>query len=189
MLTELQNRGVQDILIACVDGLSGFPDAIEAVYPQAKVQLCIVHMVRNSVRYVPHKEKKEVCTDLKKIYGAATVEQAVLELDRFTDKWDEKYPNIGKSWRRNWENLTPFFDYAGEIRKVIYTTNAIESVNSVIRKSTKNRKVFPSDRSATKVVYLAIREASKKWTMPIKNWKPAMNRFMIEFEERLQDYV
>ena len=189
VLTELQNRGVQDVLIACVDGLSGFPDAIEAVYPQAKVQLCIVHMVRNSVRYVPYKEKKEVCADLKKIYGAATVEQAGLELDRFTNKWDDKYPNIGKSWRRNWENLTPFFDYPGEIRKVIYTTNAIESVNSVIRKSTKNRKVFPSDRSATKVVYLAIREASKKWTMPIHNWKPAMNRFMIEFEERLQDYV
>jgi len=189
VLTDLQNRGVQDILIACVDGLSGFPEAIEAVYPQAKVQLCIVHMVRNSVRYVSHKEKKGVCADLKKIYGAATVDQAELELDRFADRWDEKYPNIGKSWRRKWENLTPFFDYPDEIRKVIYTTNAIESVNSVIRKSTKNRKVFPSDRSATKVVYLAIREASKKWTMPIHNWKPAMNRFMIEFEDRLQKYV
>ena len=189
VLTELQNRGVQDILITCVDGLSGFPEAIETVYPRTKVQLCIVHMVRNSVRYVPYKEKKSVCADLKNIYGAVTAQQAELELDRFTEKWDEKYPSISKSWRRNWENLTPFFDYPDEIRKVIYTTNAIESVNSVIRKSTKNRKVFPSDASATKVVYLAIREASKKWTMPIRNWKPAMNRFMIEFEDRLQDHI
>jgi len=189
VLTELQNRGVQDILIACVDGLSGFPEAIEAVYPLAKVQLCIVHMVRNSVRYVPYKEKKAVCADLKKIYGSTTDEQAALELERFSERWDDKYPNIGKSWRKHWENIIPFFDYPEEIRKVIYTTNAIESLNSVIRKSTKNRKVFPNDAAATKVVYLAIREASKKWTMPIRNWKPAMNRFMIEFEERLQDHI
>ncbi len=189
VLTELQNRGVQDILIACVDGLSGFPDAIEAVYPKAQVQLCIVHMVRSSVRYVPYKEKKAVCADLKKIYGATTDEQATLELERFSERWDESYPNISKSWRKHWENIIPFFDYPEEIRKVIYTTNAIESLNSVIRKSTKNRKVFPNDKAATKVVYLAIREASKKWTMPIRNWKPAMNRFMIEFEDRLQDHI
>ena len=189
VLTELQNRGVKDILIACVDGLKGFPDAIQAVYPQTKVQLCIVHMVRHSMKFVPWKDYKAVTTDLKQIYGSVTEEDALLELDKFSERWDGKYPQISRSWRANWHNLNTLFDYPEDIRKAIYTTNAIESVNSVIRKVIRKRKLFPSDDSAKKVVYLAIQEASKKWTMPIRNWKQALNRFMIEFEDRLTDFV
>jgi len=189
VLTELQNRGVKDILIACVDGLKGFPDAINAVYPQTQIQLCIVHMVRNSVKYVPWKDYKAVAADLKRIYQASTEESAMQSLNEFSDKWDDKYPQISRSWRQHWENLNTLFNYPPDIRKAIYTTNAIESLNSVIRKATKKRKVFPTDESALKVVYLAIQQASEKWTMPIRNWKPALNRFMIEFEDRLKDYI
>ncbi len=189
VLTELQNRGVQDILIACVDGLSGFPDAINTAFPNAKIQLCIVHMVRNSLKFVPWKDYKAVTKDLKLIYTSATEQEAAQELDNFTDKWDSKYPQIGRSWRNNWPNLITLFDYPDDIRKVIYTTNAIESVNSVIRKSIKNRKLFPNDQSAMKVIYLAIQAASKKWTMPIRNWKPALNRFIIEFEEQITPHI
>ena len=189
VLTELQNRGVKDILIVCVDGLKGFPDAIQTVYPQAQIQLCIVHMVRNSVRYVPWKDYKPVTADLKRIYQSVTEEEGSLALDQFARRWDEKYPQISRSWRNNWDNLSTLFNYPEDIRKAIYTTNAIESLNSVIRKVIKKRKLFPSDDSAKKVVYLAIQEASKKWTMPIRNWKLALNRFMIEFEDRLTDYV
>ena len=189
VLTDLQNRGVQHMLIACVDGLKGFPDAINSTFPDAKIQLCIVHMVRNSLKLVPWKDYKAVTSDLKSIYQSITEQEASLELDRFADKWDEKYPQISKSWRANWENLITIFDYPADIRKVIYTTNAIESLNSVIRKSVKTRKVFPSDDAALKVVYLAVEAASKKWTMPIRNWKPALNRFMIEFEEQLAHHL
>lgn len=189
VLTELQNRGVKDILIACVDGLKGFPDAISAVYPQTRIQLCIVHMVRNSVKYVPWKDYKPVTADLKRIYQSATEDEALRELDEFCERWDEKYPQISRSWRAHWHNLNTLFGYPEDIRRAIYTTNAIESLNSVIRKAVKKRKLFPTDDSATKVIYLAIREASKKWTMPIRNWKPALNRFMIEFEDRLADFV
>ena len=189
VLTELQNRGVKDILIACVDGLKGFPDAINTVFPETKIQLCIVHMVRNSVKYVPWKDYKPVTADLKQIYQSATEEEALLALDQFSARWDDKYPQISKSWRNHWDNLNTLFNYPEDIRKAIYTTNAIESLNSVIRKSIKKRKLFPTDDSAKKVVYLAIQEASKKWTMPIRNWKSALNRFMIEFEDRLVDYV
>ena len=189
VLTELQNRGVNDILIACVDGLKGFPDAIETVYPQTQIQLCIVHMVRNSVRYVPWKDYKAVTTDLKNIYQSTTEEQALLALEQFETRWDEHYPQISRSWRTHWHNLNTLFNYPADIRKAIYTTNAIESLNSVIRKAIKKRKLFPTDDAAKKVVYLAIQQASKKWTMPIRNWKAALNRFMIEFEDRLIDYV
>jgi len=189
VLTELQNRGVKDILIACVDGLKGFPDAITTVYPETRIQLCIVHMVRNSIKYVPWKDYKPVTADLKRIYQAVTEEEALLALDGFSDRWDEKYPQISRSWRAHWENLNTLFDFPEDIRKAIYTTNAIESLNSVIRKVIKKRKLFPTDDSAKKVVYLAIRDASKKWTMPIRNWKVALNRFMIEFEDRLADYI
>lgn len=144
-------------------------------------------MVRNSLRYVSWKERKSVAADLKDIYQPVTAEEAELELDRFAEKWEERFPCISKSWRHNWENLTPFFNYPEDIRKAIYTTNAIESLNSVIRKNTKNRKIFPSDESALKVVYLAIEAASKKWTMPIHHWKNAMNHFMIEFSERVPE--
>jgi len=189
VLTELQNRGVKDILIACVDGLKGFPDAVSTVFPDTQVQLCIVHMVRNSVKYVPWKDYKPVTADLKRIYQSATEEEALLALDQFADRWDDKYPQISKSWRSHWHNLNTLFRYPEDIRKAIYTTNAIESLNSVIRKAIKKRKLFPTDDSAMKVIYLAIREASKKWTMPIRNWKLALNRFMIEFEDRLADYI
>ena len=189
VLTELQNRGVKDILIACVDGLKGFPDAISTAFPNTQIQLCIVHMVRNSVKYVPWKDYKPVTADLKRIYQAATEDEALLALDQFSERWDDKYPQISKSWRSHWHNLNTLFGYPEDIRKAIYTTNAIESLNSVIRKAVKKRKLFPTDDSAMKVIYLAIREASKKWTMPIRNWKLALNRFMIEFEDRLADYI
>ena len=189
VLTELQNRGVKDILIACVDGLKGFPDAINTVYPNTRIQLCIVHMVRNSVKFVPWKDYKPVTADLKQIYQSVTEEEALKALDAFSERWDGKYPQISKSWRSHWQNLNTLFDYPEDIRKAIYTTNAIESLNSVIRKAIKKRKLFPSDDSARKVVYLAIIDASKKWTMPIRNWKAALNRFMIEFEDRLAGLV
>jgi transposase-like protein len=189
VLTELKNRGIEEILIACIDGLSGFPDAINAAFPQAKIQLCIVHMIRNSLKFVPWKDYKAVTADLKRVYASTTEQEANMELERFTEAWDHKYPQIGKSWRKHWPNLITFFDFPEDIRKVIYTTNAIESLNSVIRKSVKTRKLFPSDESATKVVFLAIQAASKKWTMPIHNWKQAMNHFMIEFEEQLAPHI
>jgi transposase-like protein len=189
VLTELQNRGVEDILIACVDGLKGFPDAIHAVFPQTNIQLCIVHMVRNSLKYVSWKDYKAVTTDLKLIYRSSTEEEALLELERFSDTWDEQYPQISKSWRANWENLNTLFNDPADIRKAIYTTNAIESLNSVIRKALKKRKAFPSDDSAKKMVYLAIIEASKKWTMPIHHWRQAMVRFIIEYGDRLEKHI
>lgn len=184
VLTELQNRGVKDVFIFAVDGLSGFPEAIAAAYPKARIQLCIVHMVRNSLRYVPAKDMKEVARDLKAIYNSATLTEAEKALEAFAKKWAEKYPHIEKSWRRNWENLITIFDYPFEIRKIFYTTNAIESLNSVIRKAIRNRKIFPTDQSALKVVYLAVKKASERWTMPLRNWKPAMNRFAIEYGDR-----
>ncbi|MGH1352546.1 MAG: IS256 family transposase [Methyloligellaceae bacterium] len=189
VLTELQNRGVEQILIACVDGLTGFPDAIAAAYPHAKIQLCIVHMVRNSLKYVPWKDYKAVTADLKKIYKSATEEEALAELEQFAEKWDEKYPQISKTWHRHWPNLITIFNSPEDIRKAIYTTNAVESLNSVIRKAIKTRKLFPNDDAAVKLVYLAIKVASKKWTMPIRNWKSALNRFIIEFDEQLKDYI
>ena len=189
VLTELQNRGVQHLLITCVDGLKGFPEAISATFPKAQIQLCIVHMVRHSLKFVPWKDYKEVAADLKLIYKSNTEKEGQLALDRFSEKWDEKYPQISKSWRSNWSNLITIYSYPADIRKVIYTTNAIESLNSVIRKSVKTRKVFPNDDAALKVIYLAVESASKKWTMPIRDWKPALNRFMIEFEDELTPYV
>jgi putative transposase len=185
VVTELRNRGVHDIFIACVDGLKGFPEAIETVFPQAQVQLCIVHMVRNSLKYVSWKQRKEVATDLKTIYQAPTAEQAEIELMAFEEKWDKTHPSIGQSWRRNWENIIPFFAYSPEIRKVIYTTNAIESLNMSLRKVTKNRGSFPNDESMLKLLYLALNNIAKKWTMPIRDWKAALNRFSIVFGDRM----
>lgn len=189
VLTELKNRGLEQILIACVDGLSGFPEAIEVVYPQARVQLCVIHQVRNALKYVSWKDYKAVTADLKSIYRSATEDEALEELVKFGEKWDEKYPKIAKAWENHWLNLRTIFDFPEEIRKAIYTTNAIESLNSVIRKATKKRKVFPTDESALKVVCLATQAAAEKWTMPIQNWKQAMNRFAIEFEEQLTPYL
>ncbi|TQS60402.1 IS256 family transposase [Salmonella enterica subsp. enterica serovar Typhimurium] len=171
VLTELKNRGLQDILIACVDGLKGFPDAINSVYPQTHIQLCIIHMVRNSLKYVSWKDYKTVTSGLKAVYQAPTEEAALMALDAFAKVWDDKYPQISKSWRAHWENLNTLFSYPPDIRKAIYTTNAIESLNSVIRAAIKKRKVFPTDDSVRKVIYLAIKDASKKWSMPIQNWR------------------
>jgi putative transposase len=187
VVTELRNRGVQDIFIACVDGLKGFPEAIEAVFPKTVVQLCIVHMVRHSLNYVSWKRRKEVAADLRHIYQAATAEEAEQRLGEFEARWDKEYLPIGQSWRRNWSRLIPFFDYPPAIRKVIYTTNAIESVNMSLRKITKNRGSFPSDEALLKLFFLALRNISQKWSMPIRDWKAALTRFTIEFGDRLSD--
>ena len=185
VVTELKNRGVKDMFIACVDGLKGFPEAIESVYPETQVQLCIVHMVRNSLRFVPWKDKKAVVADLKTIYTATNAEVAKENLNAFRSKWNEKYPTIADSWERNWEGLIPFLSYPDYIRKAIYTTNAIESLNRSLRKVSKNRGSFPNDESALKLLYLALRNISKKWTMPIRLWKQALNQFVILFPGRL----
>ena len=185
VLTELKNRGIRDILVACVDGLKGFPQAIETVFPQARVQCCIVHAVRASLNYVNWKERKEVAADLKSIYRAATEPQARLELEGFQSKWDSKYPSIGKLWESNWETLTPFFEFPEEIRKIIYTTNAVESLNSTMRKIIKTRGSFPNEEAALKLLYLAIQNLIAKWET-IQGWKEAMNRFQIMAGERIQ---
>lgn len=188
ILTELKNRGLRDILIACVDGLKGFPEAIEAVYPQTAVQLCIVHMIRNSLKTVSWKDYKQVTTQLKTVYQAVNEQEALSNLDQFRQDWSQ-YPRIADMWERNWARIATMFGYEGEIRRVIYTTNAIESLNSVIRKATTRHKMFPDDEAALKVAWLAIMGASRKWTMPIQNWKSALNRFCIEFGERVSAYL
>ena len=185
VMNELKNRGVQDIFIACCDGLKGFPEAIEAVYPKAQVQLCIVHQIRHSLRYVNWKQRKVIAADLKRIYGAATLAEAELALAEFAEKWDDQHPTISLSWRNNWARLSVFFDYPPEIRKVIYTTNAIESLNASLRKITKTRRSFPTDDSVMKILYLALHQISKKWTMPIRDWKAAMSQFMIMNSDRV----
>lgn len=187
VVTELKNRGVKDIFIACVDGLKGFPEAIEAVFPHAQVQLCIVHLVRHSLNYVSWKQRKEVAEDLKAVYQAPTVQEGEAKLAAFAAKWDGTHPTIAKSWRNNWERIIPLFSYPPDIRKAIYTTNAIESLNMSLRKVTKNRGSFPSDEAMFKLLYLALNNISKKWTMPIKNWKSALNQFTIIFENRMPD--
>jgi putative transposase len=194
VMTELKNRGVQDILVACLakqrfSGLKGFPDAIASVYAHTDIQLCIVHVVRNSLRFLSWKDYKAVTAGLKAIYQASTKENALKSLDIFCDQWNHQYPKIGESWRANWENIRTIFSYPAEIRHAIYTTNAIESLNSVIRHSTKKRKIFSSDDSVKKVIYLATSNAAKKWTMPIQNWRLAMNWFTIQFDNRLKDHL
>jgi len=187
VLTELSNRGVKDILIAAVDGLTGFPEAIAGVFPKTEIQLCIVHMVRNSMRYVPWKNRKTVAKDLRKIYRAPTVEAAAQALDAFEQKWGAQYPMAAKSWRARWENVIPLFGYPEPIRKVIYTTNAIESLNAQLRKVTKKRGAFPTDDSVRKILYLAIRRVSKRWTMPLQDWAAALTFFSTAFEGRVPD--
>src|SRR5258708_8105158 len=185
VVTELKNRGVTDIFIACVDGLKGFPEAIETVFPQTEVQLCIVHLVRYSLNYVGWKQRKEVAADLKTIYTSATEAEAEQRLNEFSLKWDAKFPTIVKSWRSNWARVIPFFPHPPKIRRVIYTTNAIESLNMSLRKVTKARGSFPSDEAVSKLLYLALRNIAKKWTMPLHAWKDALNRFAILYEDRL----
>jgi putative transposase len=185
VLTELQSRGVKDIFIACVDGLKGFPEAIETVFPKAQVQLCIVHLVRASLNYVPWKRRKEVAADLRQIYTAATAIEAEMCLQDFAGKWDQSYPMVSQIWRRNWERITPFYAYPAEIRKAIYTTNAIESLNMSLRKIIKTRGSFPNEEAALKLLYLALEKAAREWTMPIPNWPAALNRFSLLWPERM----
>lgn len=187
VFTEIRNRGLEDIFILCADGLKGLPEAAEAAFPQALFQTCIVHMVRHSLSYVPYNEKKAVAADLKKIYESITVEQAQQSLDDFELTWGDKYQVIVKSWRNNWEKITPFMQFPFEIRKVIYTTNAIESLNNTLRKAVRNRGHFPTEDALMKVLYLAIKGVSKKWTMPIRDWKLALNRFAIMFPDRFPE--
>jgi putative transposase len=184
-LTDLKNRGLKDIFIACIDGLTGFAEALRAAFPEAKVQLCIVHLVRAALKYVTDKDSDQVIADLKMIYQAATVTEAEAAVETFAQAWGAKYPTIVKQWRLKWPDIAAMFEFPPAIRKAIYTTNAIESVNSVIRKFTRNRKQYPNEESALKLVYLAIHEASKKWTLPIPKWREALNHFMIIFEDRL----
>jgi transposase-like protein len=185
VFTDLQNRGVEDCFIACVDGLKGLPEAIEAVFPKTQVPWCIVHKVRNSLRYVPWQERKAVAADLRALYGAATLPEAEQALERFAERWDPKYPTISPSWLADWDRLTVLFDYPPAIRRVIYTTNAIESLNYTLRKRLKTRGVFPNDEALVKVLYLALQHVAKKWTRPIRGWKAALNQFVILFGERV----
>jgi len=185
IMTELKNRGVEDILIACIDGLKGLPEAINAVFPKTHIQLCIVHMIRNSTKFVSYKERKPLCADLKNIYTAPSEKLGLEALDEFAAKWDSKYPMISKSWRTNWENLNEFYGYPPDIRKIIYTTNAIESLNFSLRKVTKNRTAFPNDEAIIKIMFLALTNASKKWTMPIRDWGTALNQFAVYFGDRV----
>ena len=184
VLTELRNRGVQDIFIACVDGLKGFPAAIETVYPQAQVQLCIVHLVRQSLNYVSWKQRKAVASALRPVYSAPTAAEALRRLDEFAANWDATHPTISQVWRRNWDHVTPFFAFPSEIRKVIYTTNAVESLHMSLRKIIKTRGSFPSEEAALKLLYLALRNHSNKWTS-VQGWREALNRFQILWPERM----
>ena len=188
-LTDLKNRGLNDIFVACIDGLSGFAEAIHAAYPQTNVQLCIVHLVRAALRYVSTQDSRAVTADLKKIYQAATLVEAEEALEEFAQAWDAKYPTIAKMWRAKWTDIITLFDFPPPIRKAIYTTNVIESVNSVIRKFTRNRKIYPNEESALKIMYMAIHEASKRWTMPIRHWKQALNHFAILYEGRMPEPI
>ena len=185
ILNELRNRGVQDILLAAVDGLTGFPDAINAVFAETEVQLCIVHMVRNSVKYVPYKDRKAVTADLKEIYLAPSDDAAAAALERFSEKWDRKYPAISKSWRTRWNEVIPFMKFSPEIRKAIYTTNAIESINYNLQRNLKTRQSFPNDEAAMKLIFMILRRISKKWTMPIRNWGEALNQFAVIYGDRV----
>ena len=185
VLTDLSNRGVTDILIACVDGLKGFPEAIESIFPKTEVQLCVVHQIRNSLKYVGSKNQKEFMADLKRIYKASTKELADIELDNLEDKWNDKYPIVVRSWRNNWERLTHYFKYPDDIRRIIYTTNTIEAVHRQFRKLTKTKGAFPNQDSLLKLLYMGIQNASKKWTMPIQNWSLTISQLAIFFEGRL----
>ncbi len=185
VVTDLRNRGVEDIFIACVDGLKGLPEAIQSVYRKTEVQLCIVHLVRASLKYVPWKQRKEVAADLKSIYQSPTTEEGWRQLEAFAEKWDQTFPSISKIWRTNWDQASPFFAYPPAVRRAIYTTNMVESLNMSLRKVTKNRGSFPNEEAAIKLLYLALERISRKWTCPIQDWRAALNYFAIVFEDRM----
>jgi transposase-like protein len=189
VLTELQNRGVKDILIACVDGLSGFPQAINSIYPKTEVQLCIIHKIRSSIKYIASKNQKEFMQDLKKVYQAINKNSAEYALDSLEEKWGKKYPAVLKSWRNKWEYLSAYFKYPEHIRKIIYTTNTVEAVHRQFRKLTKTKGAFPNENSLLKLLYAGILNISKKWTMPIQNWGIALSQLAIHFEDRLDEYL
>lgn len=182
--SDLKNRGVTDIFIACHDNLTGLSEAIKSIFPKTKNQLCIIHQVRNSCKFVPYKDRKAVCADLKKIYGAVNLDDAEYAKEEFREKWDKKYPNILKSWDKNWAELTTFFEYPQEIRRIIYTTNAVEGYHRMVRKFTKTKSIFPTDDSIRKIIYMSVREITKKWTMPVRDWGLAYSQFMVYFEDR-----
>jgi transposase-like protein len=186
VLTDMKARGVDDILITATDNLNGFTDTIRTVFPESKTQICVVHQIRNASRYVVWKDKKAFTRDMKQIYNAPTKEAAKAALEDFASVWENKYSYAIKSWRNNWEDLTVFFEFPLEIRKIIYTTNLVENLNGKIRKYTKNKLSFPSDQAVMKSVYLATREATKKWSMPIQNWGIILNQFLVIFEKRVQ---
>lgn len=185
VLNDLKNRGVQDILIACKDGLSGFSEAINSAFPKTEIQLCVIHQIRNSMKYVSYKEMKQVMVDLKKIYQALTLDEAEYAFEEFKEKWGKKHPIIIKSWEKNWDELTVYFKYPNEIRKLIYTTNTIEAYHRQLRKITKTKTSYPNDEALEKILYLATMEISKKWTQPLRSWKECISQFMIYFEDRI----
>lgn len=187
VLNELKNRGLNDILMICADGLKGLPESIEAAYPNATFQTCVVHLIRNSLNFVPYKDKRAVASELKKIYTADTVELAAIALDDFELEWADKYQAIVKSWRNNWEKVIPFFDFPKDIRRIVYTTNIIESLNRTLRKAVKTRGHFPSPDAVFKVLYLATQNAAKKWTMPVREWRQALNQFCIMYPGRIPE--
>lgn len=189
VLTELKNRGTEDIFIACIDGLTGFPDAINTVFPKTEIQLCVIHQIRNTLKYVASKDQKQFMAELKEVYKAPTEEAALINLDRFEENWGKKYTLAIRSWRNNWNNLATFFKYPEEIRTAIYTTNAVEAVHRQFRKVTKNRALFPNDDALKKMLFLAYRDLSKKWTMPIKNWAVILSNFSIYFQDRFDDFI
>jgi putative transposase len=189
VLTELKNRGVKDILIACVDGLKGFTEAIESVFPNTTVQKCVIHQIRNSLKYIASKDQKPFMIDLKPVYNSPTEELALLKLDYLDNKWGKKYPIVINSWRENWQYLSTYFQYPQEIRTMIYTTNAVEALHRQFRKVTKSKTLFTNDDALSKMLYLAFKDISKKWTMPVRNWAFAISHFSVIFKERIKDYI
>ena len=189
VLTEIRNRGVTDILIACVDGLKGFPEAINTAFPKTEIQCCVIHQIRNSLRYVASKDQKEFMKDLKEVYQATTKANAELKLTSLDSKWGKKYPIVIKSWRNNWDNLSSYFKYPTEIRKIIYTTNIVEGLHRQLRKVTKNKSLFPNDQALTKMLYLTYTDVAKKWNQPIANWAYIISQFSVAFEDRIEYYL
>jgi len=189
VLTDLQNRGVKDILIACVDGLTGFPEAIETIYPETEVQQCIIHQIRNSMKYVASKNQKAFMADLKAVYRAATKNAAETALNELDAKWGKQYPVVIRSWRKKWDNLSVYFKYPEDVRKAIYTTNAVEAVHRQFRKLTKTKGGFPNENSLLKLLYAGILNASEKWTHPVQNWNLTLSQLVIHFEDRIEPYL
>jgi putative transposase len=188
-MTELKNRGVEDILISCIDGLKGFPEAINTVFPKTEIQLCVIHLIRATLKYIAWKDMKSFMKDLKKVYGAPTEEAALMELENLESVWGKKYPLPVKTWKQNWSNVSTFLKYPEEIRRLIYTTNIVEALHRQFRKVTKSKTIFPNDDSLKKMLFLAYRDISKKWTMALRDWSIVISHFSVIFNERLARYL